>query len=171
MAVYAAASTVRGWADRPWFFLTAGRSPVFSGFKRTFTGLRLLSGSDRITRTSDGVVHLHNQPDCGGGPSRDLGRLAKVAGRIGYAARWRGRGADRSSLICRALDDAGADRVLTGTLAADCRIFSLIVDTPDTGRAPGVLGSEPCSDWLPPTPAMPARASSSNTSTGGLADR
>jgi hypothetical protein len=94
------------------------------------------------------VVHLHNQPDCGGGPSRDLGRLAKVAGRIGYAARWRGRGADRSSLICRALNDAGADRVLTGTLAADCRIFSLIVDTPDTGRAPGVLGSEPCSDWL-----------------------
>jgi hypothetical protein len=36
LAVYAAASTVRGWADRPWFFLTAGRSPVFSGFKRTF---------------------------------------------------------------------------------------------------------------------------------------
>jgi hypothetical protein len=69
--------------------------------------------------------------------------------------------------LCSALDDAGADRVLTGTLAADCRIFSLIVDTPDTGRAPGVLGSEPCSDWLPPTPAMPARASSSNTSTGG----
>ena len=74
------------------------------------------------------MVHLHNQPDCGGGPSRDPGRLAKVAGRIGYAARWRGRGADRSSLICRPLDDAGADRVLTGTLAADCRCCGVFLD-------------------------------------------
>jgi hypothetical protein len=81
-----------------WFFLTARSLPSSPALKRTFTGLRLLSGSDRITRTSDGVVHLHNQPDCGGGPSRDPGRVAKVAGRIGYAARWRGRGTDRSSL-------------------------------------------------------------------------
>ena len=69
--------TRRGGLDGQW-----PESPIFSGFKRTFTGLRLLSGSDRVTRTSDGVVHPHNQPDCGGGPSRDPGRLAKVAGRI-----------------------------------------------------------------------------------------
>jgi hypothetical protein len=36
------------------------------------------------------VAHRHHQPDCGGNPSRDPDRLAKVAGRVGC------RGDDRS---------------------------------------------------------------------------